>query len=310
MARVPPLSTFSIAAWDPVRQDWGAAVLSNYLAVGALVPFVRAQVGVVLTQATASRPLAEAALAGLAEGLAADEVLAGVIGRDRRAPVRQVAVLDSNGRAAVHTGEECREEAGHVMGERYLCTGNTLLPGTLDAMGAVFEAARSAGQGELADWLLAALAAGAAAGGDRRGELAAALLVARPDGGFGGDNDRYVDLRVDAHGQPIQTLRRLLAIHHLYYQDAAAEAWQDLHELDSTALEALARSSGIVLRTLQARDDAAMEGLVHWFADHNIEHALDPARWRVRRELSVYLSLFAPGNGVPSKSSQLRVSKR
>lgn len=87
MVRVPPLSTFSIAAWDPVRQDWGAAVLSNYLAVGALVPFVRAQVGVVLTQATASRPLA-----GPSEGLSADEVLADVIGRDRRGAVRQVAV--------------------------------------------------------------------------------------------------------------------------------------------------------------------------------------------------------------------------
>ncbi|MGA7801358.1 MAG: hypothetical protein WCC36_11165, partial [Gammaproteobacteria bacterium] len=143
-----------------------------------------------------------------------------------------------------------------------------------------------------------------------RGELAAALLVARPDGGFGGDNDRYLDLRVDAHAHPIRELERLLAIHHLYYQEPVPGAWQALDAVDAEVLELLARCSGVAEPALRTRDHGVLGDLVRWFADHNIEHALDVQRWRVRRELAAYLSLFASGSGVPSKSSQLRVSKR
>ena len=304
------MSTFSIAAWDPVRGDWGAAVQSNYLAVGALVPFVRAGVGVVLTQATASRPLALAALAELQAGQGAARALACALARDDRPAERQLAVLDGAGAAAAHTGGACSDQAGHVAGERYLCVGNTLHPGTLAAMAEAFEAAGTARDGELADWLLAALEAGATAGGDRRGELAAALQVARRDGGFGGDNDRYLDLRVDAHARPMAALARLVALHHLYYRQPGAGDWQALAGLDAQILGVLAQRAGVTAPALQAREAGVASVLARWLADHNIEHAFDPRRWQVRRELADYLSVLDSGSGVPSKSSQFRVSKQ
>jgi uncharacterized Ntn-hydrolase superfamily protein len=125
-------------------------------------------------------------------------------------------MVDRDGRAASFTGPDCYEWAGHIVGEGFACQGNILVPGTVEAMAAAFEEARR-GPGELADWLVRALAAGQMAGGDSRGRQAAGVLVVRRDGGYGGNNDRYLDLRVDDHPEPIDKLAELVTMHHIFF---------------------------------------------------------------------------------------------
>jgi uncharacterized Ntn-hydrolase superfamily protein len=127
-----------------------------------------------------------------------------------------VGVVDGQGRAAAYTGQGCYDWAGHIVGDGFACQGNILIPGTVAAMAATFAEARQ-GEGELADWLVAALAAGQEVGGDSRGRQSAAVVVVRENGGYGGETDRYLDLRVDDDPFPIRKLQRLLEMHHLYF---------------------------------------------------------------------------------------------
>ncbi|BDG62093.1 DUF1028 domain-containing protein [Caldinitratiruptor microaerophilus] len=209
MSRPQPLiGTFSIVARDPATGELGVAVQSRFLAVGAVVPWARAGVGAVATQARANVRFGPEGLGLLAQGLAAAEVLNRLIQADPERDHRQVAIVDARGTAAAWTGPGCLPWAGHHVGDSYACQGNILAgPDVVPAMARAFE---SAG-GHLADRLLAALEAGQAAGGDSRGMQAAALLVVRENGGYLG-GDRLVDLRVDDHPQPIAELRRLLEL--------------------------------------------------------------------------------------------------
>ena len=127
-------------------------------------------------------------------------------------------MIDAQGRTAAHTGVECFAFAGHREGKNYSVQGNLLASETvLTAMAEAYEHAQKEEGSELADWLLAALTAGQAAGGDKRGQQSAALLVVRAGGGPGGDNDRYMDLRVEDHPTPIEELARLRALHAQFY---------------------------------------------------------------------------------------------
>jgi uncharacterized Ntn-hydrolase superfamily protein len=227
------IATFSIVAYDPDRQAWGVAVQSKFLAVGAVVPWAQAGAGAVATQAHANLTYGPDGLALMAEGLSAQETLEALTRDDARRDIRQVGVVDREGRAAAYTGSECHEWAGHVVGEGFACQGNILIPGTVEAMAARFEQARG-GEGELADWLVEALIAGQAAGGDSRGRQSACVLVVREGGGYGGDNDRYLDLRVDDDPQPIRKLQKLVEIHHLYFGAVEPES---LIPLDDAAAE-------------------------------------------------------------------------
>ena len=207
-----PVATFSIVARDPANGDLGIAVTSKFLAVGAVVPWAQADVGAVATQAWANTSFGPEGLRRLAAGEAPADALAAMLaadadGRDRR----QVGLVDAKGRVAAHTGTGCLAWAGHVTGEGYTCQGNILVgEAVVTAMAKAFEAAK----GELADRLLAGLAAGYAAGGDRRpGHDSAALLVVRARGGYSGWNDRYIDLRVDDHAEAVTELRRLNELH-------------------------------------------------------------------------------------------------
>ena len=205
--------TFSIAACDPEKREWGIAVQSRFLAVGSAVPWARAGVGAVATQSWTNTSYGPRGLAMMDRGMSADEVIARLTEEDEDRAVRQVGVVDSMGNAAAFTGEDCFDWAGHLVGEHYACQGNILVSeDTVKAMAKTFEESQSA----LADRLLAALLAGQEAGGDRRGQQSAALLVVREGGGLDGLNDRYVDLRVDDHVAPIEELARLLELHHLY----------------------------------------------------------------------------------------------
>ncbi|MFO7633665.1 MAG: DUF1028 domain-containing protein [Caldilinea sp.] len=211
-----PIATFSIVAHDPTHNEWGVAVQSKFLAVGAVVPWARAGAGAVATQSYANLTYGPRGLDLMAAGMSAEETLRMLTEADDGRSHRQVGLVDAQGRAASFTGEACHAWAGHIAGEGYACQGNILVPGTVEAMAARFETVRS-GAGELADWLVEALAAGQSAGGDSRGRQSAAVLVVRSGGGYGGNNDRYLDLRVDDHPEPIVELQRLLGIHHLYF---------------------------------------------------------------------------------------------
>ncbi len=208
------LSTFSIVAFDPETGDLGVAVQSKFLAAGAVVPWARANVGAIATQSWANTSYGPRGLELLSQGLSAPEVVEILIAEDEGRDLRQVGIVDAKGRAAAYTGKGCFEWAGHIVGPGYACQGNILAgPKVVEAMAEAFEKS----QGELAHRLLAALEAGQAAGGDRRGQQSAALLVVREKGGYGGFNDRYVDLRVDDHPEPIKELRRLLSLYELYF---------------------------------------------------------------------------------------------
>lgn len=214
MNRTPRLHTFSIVAYDPAEQAWGAAVASKFLAAGALVTWARAGAGAVATQAFARVSAGPQGLDLMAQGMSADEALARLLDHDPERDHRQIGLVDRSGDAAAYTGADCFEWAGHRTGAGYCVQGNILTgPETLDAMAETFEQAT----GELADRLVAALLAGDAIGGDRRGKQSAGVLVVRPAGGYGGDNDRYLDLRVDDDPDPVRRLGELVRLHHLYF---------------------------------------------------------------------------------------------
>ncbi len=208
--------TFSIVAWDPDAKppEWGIAVASKFLAVGAVVPWARAGAGAVATQAFANLAYGPEGLERLAEGRAAEDVINGLTGPDEQREDRQVGIVDADGRAATFTGSECFDWAGGRTGKGYTCQGNILTgPDVVDDMCRAFEKTR----GELAVRLLAALRAGDEAGGDKRGRQSAAVLVVREGGGYGGGTDMAVSLRVDDHGAPVGELERLFEIHRLLF---------------------------------------------------------------------------------------------
>ncbi|NNM31059.1 MAG: DUF1028 domain-containing protein [Akkermansiaceae bacterium] len=209
-AAEPLLSTFSIVACDPETGELGVAVASKFPAVGAVVPWARAGVGAVATQSAANTTFGPDGLALLARGTRPEEALEILTRADPGKPRRQAGIVDAAGRTATFTGAECLPWAGGRTGKNFAVQGNLLAgPEVVDAMARAFKKAA----GPLADRLLAALTAGQAAGGDRRGRQSAALLVVRKGWGYGAFNDRFRDLRVDDHPMPIAKLRRVLEQH-------------------------------------------------------------------------------------------------
>jgi uncharacterized Ntn-hydrolase superfamily protein len=201
------ISTFSIIALDPEMGEFGVAVQSRAFRAGAVVPHAKANIGAIATQAMSNLSYGPAGLALLERGLSAYEALQGLLAQDELREHRQVAIVDAQGRIAQHTGSECLEWAGHKSGKAWAAQGNILAGReVLDAMGEAFEQT----DGLLAERLMAALEAGQEAGGDRRGQQSAGLLVVRPNAYFDGPFDRLVDIRVDDHPRPIQELKRLL----------------------------------------------------------------------------------------------------
>src|SRR5512142_1007097 len=206
-------STFSIVAFDPKTEELGIAVESKFLSVGAVVPWAAAGVGAIATQSWANTSYGPRGLRMLKPGLSPKQVGRKWVAADKQADQRQCGIGDAKGRAFTYTGGGCYEWAGGKTGKFYAAQGNILKgPAVVDALAENFEMTN----GSLAERLVTALAAGQAAGGDRRGQESAALLVVREKGGYGGFNDRYIDLRVDDHPHPIDELRRLLELHRLY----------------------------------------------------------------------------------------------
>ena len=200
------MGTFSVVAWDSATGDLGVAVQSKFLGVGAVVPYARADVGAVATQAWANTEFGPRGLEMLGRGESARQAVEELIQTDSNANRRQLAIVDAHGSAFAYTGSGCQQFAGHVTGNGYSVQGNILAgEGVLRAMANAFESTT----GDLAPRLLAALEAGERAGGDKRGKQSAALLVVRDRGGYSGYNDRFVDIRVDDDSLPLSQLRRI-----------------------------------------------------------------------------------------------------
>ncbi|MFQ5575597.1 MAG: DUF1028 domain-containing protein [Anaerolineae bacterium] len=213
----PCPSTFSIVGFDPSTGDLGIAVQSKFIAVGAVVPWAKAGVGAIATQSYANTAYGPQGLALLARGRSAQETINALTAADDDRALRQVGIVSARGDAASFTGESCHDWAGGIVGDHYCCQGNILVSDqTVQAMAATFEATT----GSLADKLLAALAAGQAAGGDKRGQQSAALRVVREKGGYAGFNDILYDLRVDDHAAPIDELTRLYGLYNIYFSKA------------------------------------------------------------------------------------------
>ncbi len=210
--------TFSIVAFDQDTGDLAVAVQSKFLGVGAVVPWARAGVGAIATQAFANTAYGPDGLALLDDGLDAATALARLVEPDDLRDQRQVGIVDARGRGASHTGPDCFAWAGGRVGDGFAAQGNILASAAVvDALTDTFQA----GALPFPERLVACLAAADGAGGDRRGRESAALLVVRDGGGYGGANDRWIDLRVDHHDDPIGELGRLLDLQRLYFERPA-----------------------------------------------------------------------------------------
>lgn len=220
-ADLPPVATFSVVGFDPETGDLGVAVQSKFFGVGSVVPWAKAKVGAIATQSYANVAYGPDGLALLAAGKTAKETLKQLTDVDDRRDSRQAGIVDAKGDSASFTGAKCNAWAGHREGTNFCVQGNILASEeVVKAMAAAFETARQVKGSELADWLMASLEAGQTAGGDTRGKQSAALLVVREKSGYGNVNDRYIDLRVEDHPEPIHELARLLEMHKKFYAGA------------------------------------------------------------------------------------------
>ena len=263
--------TFSIVAADPAAGDLGIAVASKFPAVGAVVPWARAGAGAVATQASANTSFGPEGISLMASGMGARDALDALLEADDGSEHRQAGFVDANGGAATFTGSECMRWAGGVSGEGFACQGNILVGE--DVVRELAHAFTRA-EGDLSDRLLAALVAGDAAGGDRRGRQSAALLVVREGGGYEGRNDRYVDLRVDDHVDPIAELVRLFAVWDdtmLVRNDPLLDGTPELVAELQRRLALVGRYAGEATGELDA---ATREALASWAGESNLEGRL------------------------------------
>jgi uncharacterized Ntn-hydrolase superfamily protein len=266
--------TFSIVAHDHATGQWGVAVQSKFLAAAAVVPFAEADIGALATQAYANTAYGPRGLELMRLGLAAEDVLRELIKNDAQREMRQVGLVDSQSRAAAFTGRECLEWAGHIVGDGFCCQGNILANKlVVTEMARAFEHT----QGALAARLIAALAAGQAAGGDRRGQQSAGVLVVQARGGYGGYNDRLLDLRVDDHPTPIAELERLYRLHQLYFGKPRPEDLLPIAGELARELQRLAQRAGYYTGALTGEWDAntraAFTRLIH---TENLEEREQP----------------------------------
>jgi uncharacterized Ntn-hydrolase superfamily protein len=261
----PIVATYSLVACDLERREWGVAVQSKFLAVGAGVPAAEPEVGALATQAFANMRYGPDGLALLREGLSAADVVAKLTEADKGRDHRQLGVVDAAGRAASYTGSACHEWAGGLTGEGYAAQGNILVSEeTVTALAGAFEQSRGR---PLAVRLLEALSVAQAAGGDRRGQQSAALLVVERNGGYGGLSDVLVDLRVDDHERPVSELARLHGLHQAIFGKTPAEQWIDVDdELAAELRERLGRLG---------YDGDLEEAFTAWAGNENLEERID-----------------------------------
>jgi uncharacterized Ntn-hydrolase superfamily protein len=261
----PIVATYSIAACDLESGQWGVATQSKFLAVGSVVPWAEPHVGAIATQAYANPRYGPEGLVLLREGLSAEEVVTRLTSADDARDHRQLGVVDGHGGSASYTGSECMDWAGGKAGPCFAAQGNILVgPETVEALATTFQATNGK---PLAERLIACLVAAQAAGGDRRGQQSAALLVVEKDGGYAKLSDVLVDLRADDHPDPITELARLYHLHDLLFGKTPRASWFEVDDaLRAELVERLAALgySGELDQTFYA-----------WSATENLEERVD-----------------------------------
>jgi uncharacterized Ntn-hydrolase superfamily protein len=239
-------------AFDPATGALGVVVQSKFPAVGATVPWARAGVGAVATQAASNLAYGEDGLKMLEMGFTAEEAVRKLVEKDPGREDRQLGIVDAQGRAATFTGKNAFPWAGGVTGKNYACQGNIIAgEAVVREMARALETAK----GAFAERLLAALDAGQAAGGDRRGKESAALLVVKKGGGYGGVGDKWIDIRVDDHPEPLKEIRRLYEVHDFYFGPT-----RKTHKLDQALtreVQTLLKAAGFYQGEIHGRYDAA-----------------------------------------------------
>ncbi len=275
--------TFSIIARDPNTGDLGVAVQSKFIAVGAFVPWAKAKIGAIATQAWANTSFGPRGLELLQAGLSAKHALKKLLANDDMPEVRQVAIIDSKGDVDCFTGSKCFEWAGHIIGNDYSCQGNILVNSeTVESMASAFEKQ----SGDLIEKLLAAMRAADQEGrGDRRGKQSAALLVVREKGGYGGYTDRYVDIRIDEHPEPIKELERVFILWNMIFLER--EDQSNLLSIEGEIAKNIKQvliELGYLSQERAAPDDQWTEvenkALEEWIGINNFEN-----KWRKDRKI-------------------------
>jgi uncharacterized Ntn-hydrolase superfamily protein len=262
MART--IATYSIAACDLDAGQWGVATQSKFLAVGSVVPWAEPRVGAIATQAYANPRYGSEGLGLLREGLSAEEVVQRLTAADEGRDQRQLGVVDREGRSASFTGAECLEWAGGRTGPCYAAQGNILVSAaTVDAIAETFESST----GTLAERLLDCLDAAQAAGGDRRGQQSAALLVVEQDGGYAKLSDTIVELRVEDHELPLEELRRLYRLHEALFGETPRDEWLTVDDALANELRQRLAKLGY--------DGELEDALNKWAGNANLEERVD-----------------------------------
>jgi uncharacterized Ntn-hydrolase superfamily protein len=265
MGRSVVVATYSIVACDLAAGQWGVGVQSKFLAVGSVVPWAEPHVGAIATQSYSNPRYGPEGLALLREGRTASEVVEALTSADEGRAERQVGVVDGQGRAATFTGEACHEWAGGRTGDCYAAQGNILVSAaTVDALATTFE---SNAHLELAERMIECLSAAQTAGGDRRGQQSASLLIVQKDEGYAKLSDTVVDLRVDDHERPIAELRRLFSLHQELFGATPEEDWV---EVDDTLASELRQRLG----KLGYNDDLD-KAFADWAGAANLEERID-----------------------------------
>ncbi|MBS4204456.1 DUF1028 domain-containing protein [Lederbergia citrea] len=281
------VNTYSIVGFDPETKELGVAVASKFLSVGSIVPWAKAGVGAVATQSWANPLYGKEGLELMAEGKSAEEVLKILTENDEQKLFRQVGIVDANGNSATFSGSECYDWAGGLAGENFACQGNILAGReVVEAMAATFQAT----EGDLATRLLKALESGEKAGGDRRGKQSAALLVVKENGGYGGVTDRYLDLRVDDHKEPVKELERIFALHQLYFKKSEpGDILLVKGELKNKLSAALQKLD--FLKSVQPSDDEVLEALKDFHLIENFDERVQE-KGKVDRKVVEYIEFL------------------
>jgi uncharacterized Ntn-hydrolase superfamily protein len=258
------IATYSIAACDLEAGLWGVATQSKFLAVGSVVPWAEPKVGAIATQAYANPRYGSEGLKLLREGLSAEEVVERLTSADEGRDQRQLGIVDREGKSASFTGAECLEWAGGRTGLCYAAQGNILVSAeTVDAIAETFESSK----GTLAERLLDCLDAAQAAGGDRRGQQSAALLVVEQDGGYAKLSDTIVELRVEDHERPLTELRRLFRLHEALFGETPRDEWLTVDEALANELRERLAKLGY--------DGDLEDALNKWAGNANLEERVD-----------------------------------
>jgi len=262
MART--IATYSIAACDLDAGQWGVATQSKFLAVGSVVPWAEPRVGAIATQAYANPRYGSEGLGLLREGLSAEEVVQRLTAADEGRDQRQLGIVDREGRSASFTGAECLDWAGGRTGPCYAAQGNILVSAaTVDAIAETFESST----GTLAERLLDCLDSAQAAGGDRRGQQSAALLVVEQDGGYAKLSDTIVELRVEDHELPLTELRRLYRLHEALFGETPRDEWLTVDDALANELRQRLAKLGY--------DGELEDALNMWAGNANLEERVD-----------------------------------